>query len=59
MSAIVDDKSDPCVSFILDYMSKKSSVDAQQSPIFIGVNGARTSNFIPCREQAMLTPILA
>lgn len=42
MSRVVDDKSNHCVPFILDNISKKSSVDAQLSPVFIGVNGART-----------------
>ena len=43
MSGDVDDKSEHCVPFILDYVSKKSSDDAHHSPIFIGVNGAQGS----------------
>ena len=40
---IVDDKSGHCVPFIIDCISKKSSRVAEQSPIFIGVNGAQGS----------------
>ena len=43
MSEIVDDKSDFCIPFILDCISKKSSNDIHQSPVFIGVNGAQGS----------------
>ena len=43
MSGVVDDKSDYCLPFILDCISKKPSDDTYQSPIFIGVNGAQGS----------------
>ena len=43
MSEIVDDKSDCCILFILDCISKKSSNNIHQSPVFIGVNGAQGS----------------
>ena len=43
MSEIVDDKSDCCIQFILDCISKKSSNNTHQSPVFIGVNGAQGS----------------
>lgn len=43
MSEVVDDKSDHCITFILDHMSIKSSLNDHHSPIFIGVNGAQGS----------------
>ena len=41
MSGVTEDRSDHCVRFILDCMSKNSSGNAYQSPIFIGVNGVQ------------------
>lgn len=43
MPEVVDDKSAHCVSFIVDHMSKRSSDDAHQPPLFIGVNGPQGS----------------
>lgn len=43
MSEVVDDKSDCCILFILDCISKKSSTNTYRSPVFIGVNGAQGS----------------
>ena len=41
MSGVAEDRSDHCVRFILDCMSKNSSDNAYHSPIFIGVNGVQ------------------
>ena len=43
MSVVEDDKSNHCVPFILSHVTKKSSDDTHQSPLFIGVNGAQGS----------------
>lgn len=41
MSVVVDDKSDHCISFILQRMSERAGDD--DAPIFIGVNGPQGS----------------
>ena len=43
MSEVVDDKSERCILFILDCISKKLSDNTSQSPIIIGVNGVQGS----------------
>ena len=41
MSVVFDDKSDHCISFILERMSERTGDD--DTPIFIGVNGPQGS----------------
>ena len=42
MVEIFDDKSEDCISFILEYLENKSS-RAKERPLFVGVNGAQGS----------------
>lgn len=42
MSEIVDDKSEHCISFIVELLKYKSS-ESGQKPLFVGINGAQGS----------------
>ena len=42
MPEIVDDKSEPCISFILERLQNKRSRN-EEVPFFVGINGAQGS----------------
>lgn len=43
MSEMIDDKSDHCISFIVDCLQSIKAEDDQHSPLFLGMNGAQGS----------------